>query len=83
MPMASGGGRWVQALASKREWRHLDYGITKNFNSSDERFQYQFKYQGGKKTSTEAVTSNTDSFIVGCGFGPDDPVKVSYDVKHD
>ncbi|AZA16425.1 MAG: hypothetical protein DF199_03625 [Lactobacillus delbrueckii subsp. lactis] len=59
------------------------YGITKNFNSSDERFRVsKFKYQGGKDI-TEAVTSNTDSFIVGCGFGPDDPVRVSYDVKHD
>ena len=59
------------------------YGVTKNFNSSDERFRVsKFKYQGGKDI-TAAVTSNTDSFIIGCGFGPDDPVRVSYDVKHD
>lgn len=59
------------------------YGSTKNFNSQDERFRIsKFKYQGGKDI-TAAVTSNTDSFIIGCGFGPDDPVRVSYDVKND
>lgn len=59
------------------------YGITKNFSSSDERFRIsKFKYQGGKDI-TEAVTSNTDSFIIGCGFGSDDPVRVSYDTKND
>lgn len=58
------------------------YGITKNFSSSDERFRIsKFKYQGGKDI-TETVTSNTDSFIIGCGFGSDDPVRVSYDVKN-
>lgn len=59
------------------------YGITKNFSSSDERFRIsKFKYQGGKDI-TAAVTSNTDSFIIGCGFGSDDPVRVSYDAKND
>ena len=59
------------------------YGSTKNFNSQNERFRIsKFKYQGGKDI-TAAVTSNTDSFTIGCGFGPDDPVRVSYDVKHD
>lgn len=59
------------------------YGVTKNFNSSDERFRVsKFKYQGGKDI-TATMTSNTESFIIGCGFGPDDPVRVSYDVKHD
>lgn len=59
------------------------YGITKNFNSSDERFRIsKFKYHGGKDI-TAAVTSNTDSFIIGCGFGSDDPVRVSYDAKND
>lgn len=59
------------------------YGVTKNFNSQDERFRIcKFKYQGGKDI-TAAVTSNTDSFNIGCGFGSDDPVRVSYDVKHD
>lgn len=59
------------------------YGITKNFSSSDERFRIsKFKYQGGSDIKA-AVTSNTDSFIIGCGFGSDDPVRVSYDAKND
>lgn len=59
------------------------YGSTKNFNSQDNRFRIsKFKYQGGKDI-TAAITSNTSSFIIGCGFGPDDPVRVSYDIKHD
>ncbi len=59
------------------------YGSTKNFDSADERFRIsKFKYQGGENI-TSAVTSNTDDFIIGCGFGPDDPIRVSYDAKND
>lgn len=58
------------------------YGVTKNFNSSDERFRIsKFKYQGGKDI-TATVTSNSSDFTVGCGFPTDDPVRVSYDVKN-
>lgn len=59
------------------------YGITKNFSSSDERFRIcKFKYRGGHDI-TAAVTSSNSDFIVGYGFSADDPVRVSYDVKHD
>lgn len=59
------------------------YGITKNFSSSDERFRIsKFKYRGGHDI-TAAVTSSNSDFIVGYGFATDDPVRVSYDVKHD
>lgn len=59
------------------------YGVTKNFNSADERFRIsKFKYHGGSDIKT-TVTSNSSDFTVGCGFPADDPVRVSYDVKHD
>ncbi len=59
------------------------YGVTKNFDSSDERFRIsKFKYQGGKNI-TAAVTSSNGDFTVGCGFPADDPVRVSYDAKND
>jgi hypothetical protein len=58
------------------------YGITKNFDSSDERFRIsKFKYQGGKDI-TAAVTSSNSDFIIGYGFAADDPVRVSYDPKN-
>lgn len=59
------------------------YGITKNFNSSYERFRVsKFKYHGGRDIKA-TVTSNSSDFIIGYGFPADDPVRVSYDVKHD
>ena len=59
------------------------YGVTKNFDSADERFRIsKFKYQGGKDI-TSAVTSSNSDFIVGYGFATDDPVRVSYDAKND
>ncbi|XJZ60239.1 phage tail spike protein [Lactobacillus delbrueckii subsp. bulgaricus] len=59
------------------------YGITKNFNSSDERYRVsKFKYHGGSDIKA-AVTSNNSDFTVGCGFASSDPVRVSYDAKND
>ena len=59
------------------------YGITKNFDSADERFRIsKFKYHGGSDIKA-AVTSNNSDFTVGCGFSTDDPVRVSYDAKND
>ncbi|WP_396583375.1 phage tail spike protein [Lactobacillus delbrueckii] len=58
------------------------YGVTKNFNSSDERYRVsKFKYRGGHDI-TATITSNSSDFTVGCGFPSNDPVRVSYDAKH-
>lgn len=59
------------------------YGVTKNFNSSDKRFRIsKFKYRGGHDIKA-TVTSNSSDFTVGYGFSTNDPVRVSYDAKHD
>ncbi len=59
------------------------YGVTKNFDSADERFRIsKFKYQGGNDI-TAAVTSSNSDFVVGCGFANDDAIRVNYDSKND
>lgn len=57
------------------------YGVTKNFDSTSERFRIcKFKYQGGHDI-TSAVKSDTSTFTVGLAFS--DSIRVNYDAKHD
>lgn len=57
------------------------YGVTKNLDSTSERFRIcKFKYQGGHDI-TSAVKSDTDTFTIGLAFS--DSIRVNYDAKHD